>query len=158
MEKIYVLLSAIIIILQIVMLLDRLPRKTALLMSEGRLLTDNMKRCGVSLGDIMSAARRQGYFNIADIDTAFLERNGEISLLPVPAKRCLNPRDFNFAPVREGMAYVVFENGRFNEENLRKVSFTRRTLTDFLIERGYETDKLQLITVSESGRVDVFER
>ena len=157
MDLLYLLLLIVVIVLQIVLLFGKRRIKSpVILMREGRLSDENMKSCSVTADDIMAAARKAGYFSLGDIDTAVLETDGEISLLPTPQKRRLTPKDFNFAPLREGISAIVCENGEVNHENLKKIGFTEQKLTAFLTERGYTLSDARLIVVSESGRVCVF--
>ncbi len=157
MEYLYLVLFAVIIILQIVILIGRRRReKPVLLMNEGRLIIDNMKSCSKTVEDIICAARKAGYFNLADVDTAVLETDGEISILPVASKRRLTPRDFNFNPVREGLSLIVYQNSKINYNNLKAVGFTEEKLAQFLEERGYRLSETELIIISESGRVKVY--
>ena len=157
MDVLYILLFALVILLQIVIILGSLGRKKpVILMREGVFATENMKKRRVSAADIMAAARKKGYFNIADIDTAVLESDGSISILPAAQKRRLEPKDFNFSPVREGMGYPVYQNGVFLFDNLKSVGFTEQKLAEFLRERGYELRDTELIVINENGRVSVF--
>ena len=125
-------------------------------MREGRIDYNALNRCSLSVDELMSHARKRGYFNLADIDCAVLETDGSVSVLPRPQKRGLNPKDFNFAPIREGISYAVFENGVLYPDRLNCVGFTEKRLADFLNEHNYNIADLSLITVNEAGRVDVF--
>ena len=157
MDLLYAVLLIIVIALQIVILFRNRTFKSAyILMSEGKFNFKNMKKCGVSPADIVSAARLGGYFSLGDIDTAIMEKNGKISLLPTPQKRPLTPRDFNFSPLREGVGYIAFENGRFDFDNLKRAGMTQQKLGDFLTRQGYNLGEISLIIVSESGRISVF--
>jgi uncharacterized membrane protein YcaP (DUF421 family) len=61
-------------------LIDGLP---LVLYRDGRPHTAHMARERVGLDDILAAAReRQGVSRLEDIDEAFLERSGEISVIP----------------------------------------------------------------------------
>ncbi len=157
MDVLYVLLLCAVIVLQTVMIaLMCRRRKPQILMREGAFVYDNLKKSRLTEFDIMAAARRRGYFNIADVDTAVLEKDGSISILPKAIKRPLEPRDFNFAPVREGMSYVVYQGGRLDYARLASLGFTEKTLADFLSQRGYRIADLNIIVISESGRIEVF--
>ena len=157
MDVLYVLLLCAVIVLQAVMIvLMCRRRKPQILMREGAFVYDNLKKSRLTEFDIMAAARRRGYFNIADVDTAVLEKDGSISILPKAIKRPLEPRDFNFAPVREGMSYVVYQGGRLDYARLASLGFTEKTLADFLSQRGYRIADLNIIVISESGRIEVF--
>ena len=128
------------------------------LVREGKLYKKAMKKARIETDDLLSAARSAGYFNLADIDCAVMETSGKISFLPLPLKRPLNAKDFNFAPLREGLCFTVVEDGAVQPEELRKAQFTEEKLLAFLSERGYALENILLATINESGRVDVFER
>lgn len=125
---------------------------------EGKIYKEALKKAKIETDDLMAAARSDGYFNLADIDCAIMETSGKISFLPMPMKRPLNAKDFNFAPIREGLCYTVISDGRIIGENLRKAEFTENKLLSFLEERGYEVENILIATINEAGRVDVFEK
>ena len=157
MDLLYLLLLIVVIALQLVIIMGGkrfdCPR---VLMHEGVFNTKNIRRCRVTVQDIIEAARLKGYFNLADIDTAVMEKNGQISFLPTAQKRPLSPKDFNFSPVSEGLSYVVYQNSKLDLKRLEKLGFTEEKLRDFLQSRGYSESDISLIIISESGRVSVF--
>jgi uncharacterized membrane protein YcaP (DUF421 family) len=52
------------------------------LLERGRWHTETMKRKAIQDDDVMAMARDQGLKTLDQIDYAFLERNGEISIVP----------------------------------------------------------------------------
>jgi uncharacterized membrane protein YcaP (DUF421 family) len=59
-----------------------------LIVDEGKLLKDRMKKCQVEEGDVLEAARMQfGLEKLEEIKYAILEKDGEISIIPVKNKR-----------------------------------------------------------------------
>ena len=117
-----------------------------------------LKHHCISFDLLMSRARKAGYFNLGDIDTAILETDGEISFLPTAMKRNLNPKDFNFAPAREGICKTVIENGAINEKNLKASGITKDELEKLLGEKGKNEKNILLATVNEAGRVVFFSK
>lgn len=61
------------------LLLDGTP---LLLLQGSQWRTQTMQRMGMADDDVMAMARDQGLKTLQDIDTATLERNGEISIVP----------------------------------------------------------------------------
>jgi len=51
------------------------------LIEQGRRRVDNMRRSHVSEADLAEALRGQGVDNIKDVETAYKERNGEVSVI-----------------------------------------------------------------------------
>jgi uncharacterized membrane protein YcaP (DUF421 family) len=53
-----------------------------ILLEQGQWRTNTLHRMGIEDDDVMASARDQGLARLTDIDTAILERNGELSILP----------------------------------------------------------------------------
>ena len=86
-------------------LTSRFPRTRKLingtptiLMSDGKLCRENMKKAKLDLSEFMVMCRQQGYFDLSDIQTAVFEFNGRLSILPVSKKRPANPEDLGLSP------------------------------------------------------------
>lgn len=63
---------------------DRLIDGTAMiLVEEGEVMSGRARRAGISIDDIMTAARSQGLERFDQIKFAILEKNGKISIIPV---------------------------------------------------------------------------
>ncbi|MBQ9531237.1 MAG: DUF421 domain-containing protein [Eubacterium sp.] len=130
--------------------------KQVALIENSKINIENLKTSNINAEDLMSAARLSGYFNIGDIDTAILEKNGEISFLPKAMRRRLYPKDFNFAPLREGICRIIISQGRINYENLALSGIDETELKKLLEQRGNALDDIFLATANEAGRVDFF--
>ena len=130
--------------------------KTAVIMTDSTINAKILESENISAEELMSRARRAGFFNLGDIDTAVLEPDGEISFLAAPMKRALNPADFNFAPVREGFSRIIIQNGSVLKENLAFSGISEEALFNLLNQRGSRIQDIFLATANEAGRVDFF--
>ena len=66
----------------------RLLDGTPLILLEGKTWrAETMRRMRIGDADVMNMARDQGLKTLDDIDTATLERNGEISIIPAKKRR-----------------------------------------------------------------------
>lgn len=128
------------------------------LMHRGEVIRDSLKKAKIEVNDLLTAARLAGYFNLADVDTAIMEETGDISFLPMPQKRPLNPKDFNFAPVRNGICTPVILDGEIVRANLQRANITEYKLKKILTQRQQEAEKILLATIDEAGNLDVFEK
>ncbi len=117
-----------------------------------------LKKAGLELDELSAAAREAGYFNLADLDYAIMETNGTISFLPAPLQRPLNPKDFNFAPEREGLCVTLVSDGRLLTDNLSKAGVSAEEIMNILEKNGRKTEDILLATINEAGRIDVFEK
>ena len=89
----------------------------AILMNNGKLYRENMKKAKLDLSEFMVMCREQGYFDLNDIQTAILEHNGKLSVLPVSTKRPATPEDMNMQPKPAHINTEVIMDGRILEDN-----------------------------------------
>lgn len=83
-----------------------------IIMNNGKLYRENMKKAKLELSEFMVLCRQEGYFNINDIETAIFEYNGKITILPKSQKRPLTPEDMNINPERAEIYTEVIMDGR----------------------------------------------
>lgn len=123
--------------------------KPIIIIERGKISKRGMRKARVELDDLLTSARVNGYFNLSDIDYAIMETTGKISFQPVAQKRQLNPKDFNFAPEREGLYINVIMDGHIIDDNLSVAGVTKKELDNMLKAKG---DKLENIFL---GTIDI---
>lgn len=163
MEIISVILSVLNFIILVFLLLKgekkQIPavNEPIVIMENSKINIKAMEKADIKTEELMSFARLAGFYNLGDIDTAVMETNGKISFLPKAMRRRLYPKDFNFAPVREGLCRIIISNGRINSENLALSGIDEQALGKLLEQRGNTLEDIFLATANEAGRVDFFE-
>ena len=128
------------------------------LIYKGKIIKKNMKKARIELNELLSSARVAGYFNIADIEYAIMETKGSISFMPVPLKRPLNPKDFNFAPESEGLTVNVIIDGKIIDEDLKDAGITRKDLIRRVKQQNKEVKNIFLGTMDSNGVLTLFEK
>ena len=83
-----------------------------IVMDNGKLYRENMKKAKLELSEFMVLCRQEGYFNINDIETAVFEYNGRITILPKSEKRPLTPEDMNITPEKAEISTENIMDGR----------------------------------------------
>ena len=58
-----------------------------LLINGGKVLTEQLRREGIELAELEQAAREHGLKGLADVDTAVLEVDGTVSIIPITGAR-----------------------------------------------------------------------
>lgn len=112
-----------------------------ILMNNGKLYRNNMKKAKLDLSEFMMMCREQGYFNLNDIQTAIFEYNGKLTVLPVSNKRPVNPSDMNLTPPNEYICTEIIMDGRILEENLKCKGLDLTWLQKQLEAQGYKNAK-----------------
>ncbi|MGN1019991.1 MAG: DUF421 domain-containing protein, partial [Aristaeellaceae bacterium] len=95
-----------------------------IVMDDGKLYRENMKKAKLELSEFMVMCRQQGYFDLSAIQTAVFEYNGRLTILPVSARRPVTPGDMKLQPEQEHIFVEVIMDGRVLDENLRRMGLT----------------------------------
>jgi uncharacterized membrane protein YcaP (DUF421 family) len=90
----------------------------SVLIARGKIIEEELIRNRLPLSDLMEELRIKSIPNIADVEFAILETNGQISVLPKVLKRPVNPEDLKLQPQYEGLPLVLIMDGKLNWANL----------------------------------------
>ena len=112
-----------------------------IIINDGKLYRENMKKAKLELIEFLLLCRQEGYFNLGDIQTAVFEYNGKLSILPVSAKRPLNPEDMGLNPKPEHIGTEIIMDGRVMGDNLKRKGLNDDWLRKELKKRGYKSAK-----------------
>lgn len=129
-----------------------------ILIEKGKILRKNLNKAKIEINDLLTSARSNGYFNLADIEYAIMETTGKISFMPVALKRQLTPKDFNFAPMADGLYINVIIDGRIMEKDLKNADMTKKELKEHLKDRGKKAEDILLATVDNKKQLTIFEK
>lgn len=129
-----------------------------ILINKGKIDKQSLKKARMEINDLLAQARVAGYFNLSDVDYALLETTGSISFLPVPNKRPLNPKDFNFSPMREGLYVNVIIDGVIMKEDLEYAGINETDLKKMLSERKTKQEDILLATVDCNKQLTIYKK
>ena len=110
-----------------------------IIMDRGKLYRENMKKAKLDLSEFMLMCRQDGYFDLNDIQTAVYKYDDKLSVLPVSAKRPVNPSDLNLSLTQETICTEVIMDGRILDENLKRMGLNIEWLQKRLAEQGYKS-------------------
>lgn len=93
--------------------------KSMILFENGKLFKKNFKKAKLNINEFVSECRLLGYYNIADIQAAYLEPNGKISVMPKSIARPPTNREMNIVPEEEKAPVTVIIDGKILFKNLK---------------------------------------
>lgn len=131
--------------------------KGKILYDNGKLYRKNFIKSKLDINEFLMQARINGYFNLADIQTAILEPNGRISFLPLSTKRPVNSVDLNLAPSPDNVVINLIVDGVVLQENLQKINQNAKWLEKELEKQNISnpTDVF-LATYDNSNNLSVY--
>lgn len=131
--------------------------KPVVLLDNGKLYRKNLKKARLDLSDFLMQCRSQGYFDISKIQTAVMEFNGRISILPVSTDRPVTPSDTGLKPEQEKMTTAVIMDGHIDQKNLKITGNNEVWLTKQLHEQGYNNPgEVFLAMCDDKNKLTVF--
>ena len=121
--------------------------KPVILIENGHLLEENLRRTRVNLDELSGHLREQGVLAIETVQFAILETNGSITVFPYPTP-----------PQKQELPYTVISDGKILSANLRLLGREEAWLRKKLHGKGLRPEQVLLMTVTESGQCAVFPR
>ena len=129
--------------------------KPVILIENGHLLEENLRKTRVNLDELSSHLRQQGILSMETVQFAILETNGSVTVFPFP----------EFTPAPEGpgaknqeLPYTVISDGHILRGNLRLLGRDEAWLRKKLHGKGLRPEQVFLMTVTQSGGIAVFPR
>ena len=130
----------------------------SILIQNGEINTSELKRLRLNIDDLLEELRNKDVFDIADVDMAIVDTNGEICIIPQPDKRPLTPRDLGLSPRKESLPYTLISDGRIITENLDRTGKSREWLKNETKSRGFEMKNVLLATYTEENGIKFYGR
>ena len=112
-----------------------------ILMNDGKLYRNNLKKSKLDLSEFLLLCREQGYFDLGEIKTAIFEHNGKLSILPMAADRPLTPRDMQISATQTHIGTEIIMDGCVMGENLKRIGREEKWLYKKLRSQGYQDPK-----------------
>ena len=114
-------------------LLEGEPR---VVIHNGKVLEKNMSHERYSMDNLTMQLREKNVFNIADVEFAILEPNGQLSVLLKSNKQPLTASDLNIATEYKGVPSEIIVDGKLIQQNLEQNSLSLQWLMDQLKRQG----------------------
>ncbi len=129
-----------------------------ILMNEGKLYRKNLKKAKLDLSEFLLLCREQGYFDLAEIQTAIFEHNGKLSILPMAANRPVTPDDMKIPAKATHIGTEIIMDGRIMGENLTRMGRDEKWLEDQLKSQGYTSPREIFLGIyhTEKDRLSLF--
>ena len=109
---------------------------------KGRLNQKKLRENRISLDELLSQMRIQGFVDISEIYYAIIEKNGSLSLIK---------KD-------EPIAHAVIIDAEILEEPIRRQVITKEEIDTELKLHGLTVDEVFLMTVSDAGEVKIIKK
>lgn len=133
--------------------------KPSILIDRGKISQEELRKNCYNLTDLLEELRLNNIPNIADVEFAILENNGQLSVIPKAHKRPAVPEDFKMQPQYEGLPLTIIMDGKLNKDNLehqnKDVAWLKRELKKQQIR---QIEDVFFANLDSSGNLFIQER
>lgn len=112
----------------------------AVVIENGKINNQNMKKLRLAAEDLTKRLREKNIFNIADVEFAILENDGELSVLPKSQKQPLTPSDMKISTSYTGLTKDIIIDGNIMHENLKDSNLDTEWLISQLLSQGFKNE------------------
>lgn len=130
-----------------------------ILIHNGKILEHNMAKLRYDMENLMMQLREKNVFNIADVEFAIAENDGNLSVLVKSQKRPVTPSDLNIPTRYEGVPSEIIIDGEVIYQNLEQNNLDEQWLISELKKRGYNSpSQIMYASLDTDGSLYIDER
>lgn len=123
------------------------------LIKEGVLDQAALMASRLSIEELMSEIRQQGFCNLAYIWYAILEKDGQITILPRARYSPPTQEQLNISSQEENLMHVVYNGNTFNDKGLALIGKDRLWLKKQMERRGVSLADQFCVTANSHGEI-----
>lgn len=127
--------------------------KPVILMQNGKILQDNLRKTRVTPDELTEYLRLQGITDLETVQYAILETNGSISTLPYPKYQPASAKDAGIQVDPLALPITLISGGKLLRENLPLANKTETWVCTQLAHYNCEIQDVYLLTAEPSGRL-----
>lgn len=99
---------------------DIICGKPSILINRGKISEKELRKNCYNISDLLEELRLNNVPNIADVEYAILENNGQVSVITKAQRRPAIPEDFNIKPPYEGLPTTIIIDGKLKKDSLQQ--------------------------------------
>lgn len=127
--------------------------KPVILIENGKILQDNMRKTRVTLDELSGHLREKDVLDIRAVQFAILETNGNLSVFPYPAERPASARDAGVQARKQFLPYTIVSDGKLLTDNLTLSGKDEKWLQKVLRSHNATLEQTWLLTVDAGDHI-----
>lgn len=108
------------------------------LVKKGKIEKAQMNKSRITIEELVSAMRSAGISCMSNVEYAFLESNGTISVIPKASESPPTAKDMNIKVAEPGIEHSVIIDGNINKKELRELGIEEKWVNKKIRESGYK--------------------
>lgn len=125
----------------------------SIIIKKGVIDQDEMKKIRLNVDELLAELRLKSIADIADVEYAILEQNGQLSVIAKTQKQTVLREDLSLNVPERGVAQSVVLNGKVCNTNLSIMGKTRAWLDDTLRQKKCRIKDIYVMTVDDDDNI-----
>jgi uncharacterized membrane protein YcaP (DUF421 family) len=138
---------------------DHFYGKEVVVIKQGKVMEENLQSARLTGEELLSQLRRKNIFQVADVEFAVMEANGDITALLKREQQPLTPKDFRIKVNTYQEPQAVILDGKIMDEPLTTLGLNRAWLMNELDKIGIAAENVFIGQVDSMGElyIDLFD-
>ena len=132
--------------------------KPVILIDNGKILQQNLRRTRVTLDELTGHLREKDVLDIGAVQYAILETNGNLSVFPYPKERPASAKDAKIQAAKQYLPITIISDGFLMEENLIKAKKDMRWVQKILRQNDAMVEDTWLLTVDGADKIAFYRK
>jgi uncharacterized membrane protein YcaP (DUF421 family) len=125
----------------------------SIIIKKGVLDQAQMKKIRLNVDELLAELRLKNISDIADVEYAILEQNGQLSVIAKTNKQTVTREDLSLNVPERGVAQSVIIDGKVCKTNLNIMGKTRAWLDDILRQKKCHIKEVYVMTVDDNENI-----
>lgn len=127
--------------------------KPVILMENGRILQENLRKTRITLDELTGHLREKDILDLRSVQYAILETNGNISVFPYPKDKPASAKDAGIQASAQYLPMTIISDGQLLSENLEKAGKNAAWVQKVLKSHSTDLKSTWLLTVDKSDNI-----
>ncbi len=132
--------------------------KPVVLITDGKILQDNMRELRMSIEDLFEQLRQKDVFSLADVKYAIVETNGALSVVRHAASDSLRPKDAGIRAQENELEVVLISDGRYSEASMELAAWDKSRVERVLKKEKTPLSEVFILTADRTGAYTLIPR
>ena len=133
--------------------------KPTILIDKGEIIYKNLKQVNMDINDMLEQVRSAGYFDLYEVESAVMEANGNLSILPKSEYKPVTLQDMNIKKENSGLCANIVIDGKIMKKNLINMNKDEKWLKKVLRVEGHsDLSKLLLVTLDSQEKIHIYKK
>jgi len=123
--------------------------KPVILIDNGKILQDNLRRTRVTLDELIGHLRQKDVLDVTAVQYAILETDGNLSVFPYPEAAPASAADAKISVKKQSLPITIIQDGYLSREDLARAGKDMVWLREVLGRRKTRQELTLLLTIDD---------